>query len=351
MYLKHFDLKKSPFQLTPDTEFLYLSLAHARVKAHMSYTVWKWDGFAVVTGKTGSGKTTLVRQLLARVDKSVSVMLIRQTQLNEIEFLRFLLANFGIDAFNAEKAELIAQLNSYLIQEKSRGRRVLLVIDEAQHLSPRILEELRLLSDIRVKGEQALNLILVGHTSLLKTLRLPALEQLSQRVRLWFDLKGLSQKETKEYIQYRLAVAGSRLEGVFTDTSVALIHRFSDGIPRMINIICEAAMVAAYVDHEKHVTAKNIKTAIEELQWPQYTGRHVLKRLKHDRPKKQAPAQQVHAQQKSKAKQKPSAEVTQNTTTIIQGEKRTEQVTPPLADIPQNDNPEQEQSKIALDFA
>ncbi|RUM94606.1 MAG: hypothetical protein DSZ28_02365 [Thiothrix sp.] len=340
MYLKHFDLDKSPFQLTPDAEFLYLSLAHARVKAHMSYTVWKWDGFAVVTGKTGSGKTTLVRQLLARVDKSISVTLIRQTQLNEIEFLRFLLANFGVNAYTAEKAELVAQLNSYLIQQKSHGKRVLLVIDEAQHLSPRILEELRLLSDIRVKGEQALNLILVGHSSLLRTLRSPPMEQLSQRVRLWYDLEGLSLKETKEYIQYRLAVAGSRLEGVFTDTSIALIHRFADGIPRMINILCEAAMVAAYVDHEKHVTAKNIRTAIGELQWPQYTGRHVLKRLSKNPAKKQTKL-------KAQLKTTPPTPEDTDTTVIIQGNKRIEHNDKATA----RSNHPNGRSNIVLDFA
>ena len=339
MYLKHFDLDKSPFQLTPDADFLYLSLAHARVKAHMSYTVWKWDGFAVVTGKTGSGKTTLISQLLARVDKSISVTLIRQTQMNEIEFLRFLLANFGISAYCAEKAELIAQLNNYLIQQKSHGKRVLLVIDEAQHLSPRILEELRLLSDIRVKGDQALNLILVGHSSLLRTLRSPPMEQLSQRVRLWYDLEGLSVKETKEYIHYRLAVAGSRLDGVFTDTSIALIHRFSAGIPRMINILCEAAMVAAYVDHERHVTAKNIRTAIGELQWPQYTGRHVLKKLSNNPTKNQIPP---------KAQLNTAPPTAEDTTVIIQGNKR----------IEHNDKPNIKsgyngygRSNIVLDFA
>jgi type II secretory pathway predicted ATPase ExeA len=348
MYLKHFDLDKNPFQLTPDAEFLYLSLAHARVKAHMSYTVWKWDGFAVVTGETGTGKTTLVRQLLARVDKNISVTLIRQTQMNEIEFLRFLLGNFGIRAYSAEKAELIAQLNSYMIQQKTHGRRILLVIDEAQHLSPRILEELRLLADIRIKGEQALNLILVGHTSLLRTLRSPAMEQLSQRVRLWFDLKGLSAKETKEYIQYRLAVAGSRLDGVFTDTSVALIHRFSAGIPRMINIICEAAMVAAYVDHEKNVSAKNIRTAIEELQWPQYTGRHVLKKLSENPLKSSPPKAQKSQNSSSQSPIKP----VQDTTVIIQGDKRVEHPNPPL---PSNYSPimnsPNKKGNIILDFA
>jgi type II secretory pathway predicted ATPase ExeA len=341
MYLKHFDLEKSPFQLAPDAEFLYLSLAHARVKAHMSYTVWKWDGFAVVTGKTGSGKTTLIRQLLARVGKSISVTLIRQTQMNEIEFLRFLLANFGISAYGAEKAELIAQLNSYLIQQVSQGRRVLLVIDEAQHLSPRILEELRILSDIRIKGKQALNLILVGHSSLLRTLRSPQMEQLSQRVRLWFDLKGLSPKETKEYIQYRLAIAGSRLEGVFTDTSIALIHQFSAGIPRMINILCEAAMVAAYVDHEKHVTAKNIRTAIGELQWPQYTGRQVLKKLS----KNPALKQEKIKTQVQKAKATPTEEIG-DATVIIQGDKRIKH-----NDEPKTNTIHNERSNIVLDFA
>ena len=258
--------------------------------------------------------------------------------MNEIEFLRFLLANFGINAYGAEKAELVAQLNSYLIQQKSHGRRVLLVIDEAQHLSPRILEELRLLSDIRVKGEQALNLILVGHSSLLRTLRSPAMEQLSQRVRLWYDLEGLSVKETKEYIQYRLAVAGSRLEGVFTDTSIALIHRFSAGIPRMINILCEAAMVAAYVDHEKHVTAKNIRTAIGELQWPQYTGRHVLKKLSKNPIAKQA---------KEKPRLKTKAPTTaEDTTVIIQGNKRIEH-----NDKPTTSQNHQRRRNIVLDFA
>ena len=332
MYLKHFDLDKNPFQLTPDTGFLYLSFAHARAKAHMSYTVWKWDGFAVLTGETGSGKTTLIRQLLTRIDNNIAVTMIQQTQMNEIEFLRFLLANFGVNAFSAEKAELIAQLNSYLIQQKSRGRRVLLVIDEAHHLSPRILEELRLLCGIRVKGKQVLNLILAGHTTLLKTLRSPAMEQLNQRVRLWFDLKGLSKIETKEYIQYRLATAGSRSGEVFTDTSIGLIHSLSGGIPRMINIICEAAMVAAYVNHERYVTAQDIKTAIKELQWPLYTGRPVIEKLNKACLKTQIGAQK-------------------NTATIIQGNKHTNQPGTGFSNKPETGNGNRGRGTSALDFA
>jgi energy-coupling factor transporter ATP-binding protein EcfA2 len=153
MYQGHYDLSKFPFQLKPDPAFLYLGKAHARARAYMDYTVWSRDGFVVITGEIGSGKTTLVQDLLSRLDERVVVAKIHQTQLDEVEFLQALLANFGIEAFDANKARLLALLNRFLPGQHAKGRQVLLVVDEAQYLNRKVLEEIRLLAGIDIGGE------------------------------------------------------------------------------------------------------------------------------------------------------------------------------------------------------
>lgn len=276
MYLTHFNLDKPPFQSKPDPDFLYLSEAHARAKTYLDYTVWNRDGLAVITGKIGAGKTTLINHLLARLPKDILAIKIHQTQLNEIEFLQTLLANLGIEAFDANKAKLLSLFNNVLKEQHSIKHKVLLIVDEAQHLSPQVLEEVRLLTGIEIEGEEIFNCILVGHAELMDTLNATGLEQLSQRVRLRFHIPGLSQSETLEYIDHRLTVAGQEQPlSIFPDSVVPLIYDYTGGIPRLINILCDAAMVAAYAEDRKTITTEIIQTAIDELQWksPQDTAR------------------------------------------------------------------------------
>ncbi len=268
MYLAHFKLDKPPFQSKPDPAFFYLSEAHARAKTYLDYTVWNRDCLAVITGKIGCGKTTLINHLVARLTKDILPIKIHQTQLNAEEFLQTLLAKLGIEAFDGNKAKLLALLNKAFLEQHTQGLRILLIVDEAQHLSPEVLEEIRLLTGIEVNGEEIFNCILVGHEELMDTLNAPGLEQLSQRVRLRFHIPGLSEAETLEYIDHRLTIAGQeKPSSIFPHSTIPLIYDYSGGIPRLINILCDAAMVAAYAEDHEKITNELIKTAIVELQW------------------------------------------------------------------------------------
>ncbi|MGF1547058.1 MAG: ExeA family protein [Thiotrichales bacterium] len=267
MYLKHFDLKRAPFQLRPDETFFYSSLGHARAKALLAYSVWNRDGIAVVTGEAGSGKTTLIRQALNRLPSAVTAMVIHQTQLDEIEFLKLILARFGIAAFAFGKAQLITELNRILFQQQTMGRSVLLLVDEAQHLDARVLEELRFLTGIQVAGKQVFNLILFGQPSLAHRLASPELRQFAQRVRLQYELESLSGEESALYIEHRLRLAGAPSEGLFEATAIEVINESAKGIPRLINVLGDAAMTAAFVDDSNQVRAGHVRTALEELGW------------------------------------------------------------------------------------
>src|SRR6187402_310991 len=196
MYTELFRLRQPPFRLSPDPEFLYLSKAHSRAKAYMESTIWFTDGFVVITGEIGSGKTTLIETLLAELDKDVVVAQINQTQVSSVEFLQAVLVQFGFSPFKMKKAELISTLNSFLIEQYAAGRKVLLIIDEAQNLSLRTLEGVRMLSGIEATKEKVLRIILAGQPELNAKLDSPELVQLAQRVRLRFHLGALSSDDT-----------------------------------------------------------------------------------------------------------------------------------------------------------
>lgn len=267
MYLDHFGLNAFPFNLKPDARFLYPSKAHSRARAYMDYALWSRDGFAVITGRIGTGKTTLVQHLLSRVDdEKVFVVKLHQTQLDEIQFLQALLVKFGVEAFSANKVELLTLINKHLAERHAKGQQVVLIIDEAHHLSARVLEEIRFLSGVEVDNQEVLNVILVGHPELNKTLDSPEMEQLAQRVRLRMHIDGLPENEVKSYIAHRLVVAGGS-PAVFELSTARLICHYTDGIPRLINSLCDTAMIAAYGRDAKAVTPELVMIAVKELGW------------------------------------------------------------------------------------
>src|SRR3989454_5054167 len=209
MYFKHFGLKAQPFQLTPDIGFLFMSEAHTRAKAYMDYTVWNREGFVVITGEIGCGKTTLIQKVLSELDENVVVAKIFQTQLDEVEFLQAMLVDFGLNPFNAKKVELLDMLNTFLLEQFVQGKQIVLIVDDAHNLSLKVLEEIRMLSGLETQKEKILHVILVGQPPLNELIESPELEQLLQRVRLRFHLKALSVEETADYIAHRLKVAGA----------------------------------------------------------------------------------------------------------------------------------------------
>jgi general secretion pathway protein A len=273
MYLEHFQLAELPFRLSPDPAFLYLSKHHARAKAYMESTIWFTDGFVVITGEIGSGKTTLLETFLHELEKDVVVAQIAQTQVSPIEFLQTVLVQFGFSPFKMRKAELIATLNQFLVEQYAAGRKVLLIVDEAQNLSNRVLEEIRLLSGVETTKEKVLRIILAGQPELNEKLDSPELVQLMQRIRLRFHLTALTPEETQAYILHRLEVAGAQGRLLFAEDVFPMIFRYTGGVPRLINTLCDTALMVAYANDLKLVEQPQIKAAVDELQWVEFAAR------------------------------------------------------------------------------
>jgi type II secretory pathway predicted ATPase ExeA len=276
MYIELFKLKDLPFRLSPDPQFLYLSKNHARAKAYMESTIWFTDGFVVITGEIGAGKTTLIETFLGELEKDVVVAQINQTQVSTIEFLQALLVQFGFTPFKMKKAELIATLNNFLIEQYAAGRKVLLIVDEAQNLSLRVLEEVRMLSGVETTKEKTLRIILAGQPELNAKLDSPELIQLAQRVRLRFHLTALSETDLTGYVLHRLEVAGSGGRKIFQDEVFPVLFHYTGGVPRLVNTLCETAMVAAFTHDRDFVSLEDVQSAVEELQWPDFAERRRL---------------------------------------------------------------------------
>ena len=273
MYIETFKLRELPFRLSPDPQFLYLSRAHARAKAYMESTIWFTDGFVVVTGEIGSGKTTLIESFLRQLDSDVVIAQINQTQVNAVEFLQSVLVQFGFSPFKMKKAELIATLNSFLIEQYAAGRKVLLIIDEAQNLTLKVLEEIRMLSGIESTKEKVLRIILAGQPELNEKLDSPELVQLAQRIRLRFHLGALSREDVRSYVLHRLDVAGADGRQVFSEDTFPEIYKYAGGVPRLVNTLCDTAMMSAFNEDRDHVTVKDIASAVGELQWVEFSSR------------------------------------------------------------------------------
>lgn len=269
-YLNHFKLEEQPFRLTPDPDFLYWSKQHARAKAYMESTIWLADGFVVITGEIGSGKTTLLQSFLSELEDDVIYAVVSQTQLTPTQFLQAVLAEFGFKPFKKRKVELLDMLNMFLIEQYSSGKKVVLVVDEGQNLSKKVLEEIRMLSGIETHKEKVLRIILAGQPELKQTLESPGLKQLLQRVRLRFHIGPLDRRESREYVERRLKIAGRAKNDLFADDSFDVIFRFSGGVPRLINTLCDTALLCAFADEKETLDASDVLTAAEELNWQEH---------------------------------------------------------------------------------
>lgn len=277
MYLDFFKLREFPFRLTPDTEFLYMSNVHARAKAYMDYSVWNREGFVVITGEIGCGKTILIKKLLSELEEdNFLVAKIFQTQLDEVEFLQAVLVEYGLNPFNAKKVELIDMLNTFLVDSYREMKQLVLIVDDAHNLSLKALEEIRMLSGLETQKEKVLHVILVGQPQLNAMLDAPELEQLVQRVRLRFHVRPLSLDETAEYIVHRLNVAGATRTDMFTPETMSVIYKYTGGVPRLINTLCDTALTVAYADNLPTVTINVLKEALDELQWQPFERRSGL---------------------------------------------------------------------------
>jgi len=273
MYIDYFGLKDYPFRITPDTEYLFMSSAHSRAKAYMEYAIFNREGFVVITGEIGSGKTTLIKKLLLELDENIIVAKIFQTQLDEVELLQAILVEFGLNPFSAKKVELLNMLNQFLVESYLNNKQVLLIIDDAQNLSKRVLEEVTMLSSVETQKEKILHVILVGQPELNQKLEAPDMEQLLQRVSLRYHVRALTEDETKEYVEHRLKIAGIST-ALFSEETFSAMYQYSGGIPRLINTICDTSLTCAYADNHKLVDKDEFNGAIKELQWQKYDERH-----------------------------------------------------------------------------
>ena len=265
MYLPFFNLQEAPFNLTPDPRFLYLSAQHEEALSHLLYGIHERKGFIEITGEVGTGKTLLCRALLEQLDDSVSTALVFNSYLSQRELLQAICRDFGLRADVDSRAELVDQLNAYLLSEFGTGRNAVVVIDEAQNLEPVVLEQLRLLSNLETANGKLLQIVLVGQPELRDKLSLPAMRQLNQRIAVRFHLRALSSADSSRYIMHRLQVAGAGAGIRFTPRALKLIFRYSGGLPRRVNLLCDRSLLTAFVKETRHVDATVVRRSAREL--------------------------------------------------------------------------------------
>ncbi|MDT8440969.1 MAG: AAA family ATPase [Desulfuromonadales bacterium] len=266
MYESFFGLDEKPFNLTPNPHFLFLSEAHSEVYAHLLYGVENRSGFIMVSGEVGTGKTTILRSLLGNLDPSVyRIAFIFNPKLNASELLQSIAREFEIELPSTSRQELFDALSACLLEENRQGRVPVLVIDEAQNLSGDVLEQIRLLSNLETETAKLIQIVLVGQPELERQLNDPSLRQLNQRIAVRYRLTPLDSRQTGDYVLHRLKIAGRPDGNVFADGVLARIHRLSGGVPRMINLICDRAMLCAFSDGRGIVLAGDVRQAYREL--------------------------------------------------------------------------------------
>ncbi len=266
MYNSYFGFREKPFKLVPNPDFLYLSKNHEIALAHLTYSVNQGDGFVVITGEVGTGKTTLCRIFLERLDQRTECAYIFNPKLDPIELMTSICSEFGIHSNQNTLKELLDLLNDYLILKNEDNRRVVLLIDEAQNLSVENLEMVRLLSNLETTRNKLLQIILVGQPELGDKLDSYELRQLAQRISLSAHLTPLSASEANDYIQHRIHIAAQSQVTLFTKGACRRIHKYAGGIPRMINIACDRALLTAFSLNRPRVTTGLAKMAIQELE-------------------------------------------------------------------------------------
>ncbi|OGW86147.1 MAG: hypothetical protein A3C35_06420 [Omnitrophica bacterium RIFCSPHIGHO2_02_FULL_46_11] len=268
MYEDYFGLKEAPFNVTPDPRFIFFSRQHLDAFSCLLYGIESRKGFIQITGEIGAGKTTLCRAVMDRFkDAQTHSALILNPSLSELALLQTIADDFGIFLKARNKKECFDGLNRFLLEEFHRGFNTVLIIDEAQNLAPRALEQIRLLSNLETNREKLLQIVLVGQPELRETLDHPSLAQLRQRIAIRFHLTALDRKETEEYILHRLSVAGLA-EGLnpFLPSAIDLIYNRSNGVPRVINKFCDVSLLAAYAKNVQHIDEKLAEEAFNESE-------------------------------------------------------------------------------------
>jgi general secretion pathway protein A len=266
MYLDFYGLREYPFNITPDPRFLYLAPHHKEAYEHLMYGINHRKGFIQLTGEVGSGKTTLCRAVLSNLGKDVETALILNPSLSETQLLRAMLNDFGIEIKGRDRLAYIEKLNEFLLEKNREGTNVALLIDEAQNLSPQVMEQIRLLSNLETDQHKLIQIVLCGQPELEKRLDRPDLRQLRQRITVRYNIPPLTLEDTMMYIRHRLWVAGSDGSIIFDSGAVREAYRYAKGGPRLINAVCDVALLAGYVARTKIIDARCVKKAIKQLE-------------------------------------------------------------------------------------
>jgi len=264
MYEAFYGLKEKAFNLNPDPEYFYMSREHENAYVHLEYAIRESKGFAVITGEVGSGKTTLINYLLYKLELDINIGLITNTNIPASQFLKAICREFEIDVDVREKVDIMEIFQDFLLERYAQNERVLLIIDEAQNISPEAMEEIRMLSNLEAEKSHLIQIVLIGQPELKYKLQRNDLKQFAQRVSSHYHINGLNQVEVNNYIRYRLKVGEAKNLDIFKKDAIELIFQHSLGIPRVINVICDTALVYGYADGQKTIDKNIIENVIKE---------------------------------------------------------------------------------------
>ena len=267
MYESFYALRQKPFSITSSPSFLFLSQRHKEAMAHLTYGIKERAGFIELTGEIGTGKTTLCRALLNQLDEKTKSAFIFNSNLSETQLMQTIVSDLGIQTGQKTKGGLFSDLNAFLIEQLRLGHNVVIILDEAQNLSLKMLEQIRMLSNLESENEKLLQIVLVGQPELRDKLKRPELRQLRQRIAVRYHIGALDREEVAQYIAHRLRLAGENGKGpIFDEAAIDEIYRYSGGIPRVINLVCNKALLAGFVMEERNINGDIAKQAVLELE-------------------------------------------------------------------------------------
>lgn len=285
MYEHFFGLSEKPFNITPDPKYFFSSPKHREALDSLIYAIHDRRGFVVITGEIGSGKTITCRTLLTRLNKSTKVAMITNTHLTNKQLILNILEEFNVPVAEGDKYQLLKQLNEFLLDEYAQDNEVVLIIDESQNLSKQALEEVRMLSNLETEKAKLIQIILMGQPELKDKLYHKRLAQLRQRIAIHYHLSPLTKEETRTYIRHRLSQAcedQSQTPELFADDAIDLVFKYSDGVPRLVNIICDNSLLTAYANDQRHVTAEIVHDALKDNTIFEHKEREIFKDTQTD---------------------------------------------------------------------
>jgi general secretion pathway protein A len=266
MYQAYYGFEEKPFTLSPDPKYLFLSSTHREVLGHLLYGIEQGEGFMAISGEVGTGKTTLCRTLLDRLASSCEIAFLFNPMLTPTDLIKAINREFDLSTYGDSRPELLDVLNTFLLEQNAAGRLVLLIIDEAQNLPTETLEQLRLLTNLETETSKLLQIVLIGQPELDETLKAKELRQLRQRIAVWWRMGALEASETREYVRHRLRVAAGADRAIFSDGALALVHRATGGVPRLVNLVCDRALLAGFGEQTTRITPRLVRRVVREIR-------------------------------------------------------------------------------------